>query len=107
VFSRSLATSDWKNTRFASGDVAAELLRLKRSRGKDLAILGSGSIVAPAAQAGLVDEFQLAVVPVILGAGKSMFAGIAGQMPLALMRTRKFKNGNVLLCYAPATRKGT
>jgi dihydrofolate reductase len=107
VFSRSLTTSDWENTRFARGDLAAEIRRLKRGKGKDLAILGSGSIVAQAAQAGLVDEFQLAVHPVVLGAGKSMFAGIADRLPLALAGTRRFKNGNVLLRYTPAPRKGT
>lgn len=101
VFSRTLEKAAWNNTQLLKGNPAAEVRQLKSAPGADLAILGSGSIVAQVAQAGLVDEFQLVVNPLVLGQGKSMFEGIDGKLPLKLARTRIFANGNVLLCYEP------
>jgi dihydrofolate reductase len=51
---------------------------------------------------GLVDEFQVVVIPVILGGGRTMFEGVGKTLPLELKRTRTFKNGNVFMAYGPA-----
>jgi dihydrofolate reductase len=74
---------------------------MKKESGKDMAILGSGSIVAQLAQEGLIDEYQIVVNPVVLGEGRTMFDGIKEKLALKLTKTRSFGNGNVLLCYAP------
>jgi len=42
------------------------------------------------------------VIPIALGAGKTMFDGMKEHLPLKLLRSRTFSNGNVLLCYEPA-----
>ena len=55
---------------------ACGIRKLKQQDGKDLAILGSGAIVAQLAQAGLIDEYQIMLNPVVLGKGKTMFEGI-------------------------------
>jgi dihydrofolate reductase len=102
VFSRTLGQVGWTNTRLLRGDLAAELAKLKAEPGDDLAILGSGSIVGQAAEAGLVDEFQLVVNPIVLGQGISMFGAIGEDLRMRLVKTRVFGNGNVLLCYRPA-----
>jgi dihydrofolate reductase len=102
VFSRTLAKADWVNTRLVTGDMLEEVRKLKQKPGKDLTILGSGSIVAQLAQAGLIDEYQFLLNPVVLGEGKTMFEGIKDKLTLKLITTRTFGNGNVLLCYAPA-----
>jgi dihydrofolate reductase len=102
VFSWTLREVSWNNTRLAKGDVAAEVRRLKKEQGEDMAILGSGSIVSQLASEGLIDEYQVAVCPVVLGSGKTMFDGVKGRFNLKLIRTRTFANGNVLLCYEPA-----
>jgi dihydrofolate reductase len=106
VFSRTLPGSIWNNTKVCKGDLAVQILKLKREAGADLAILGSGSIVSQAAQAGLVDEFQMVVNPLALGRGKTMFDTLDGKLPLRLTKTRVFGNGNVLLCYSPALGTG-
>jgi hypothetical protein len=41
------------------------------------------------------------VDPVALGTGRTMFDGIKEKLPLKLIKTRTFRNGNVLLCYEP------
>ncbi|MDA8138209.1 MAG: dihydrofolate reductase family protein [Desulfobacteraceae bacterium] len=99
VFSRTLKSVDWTNTRLVKEDLLGEVRRLKRSSEEDLTILGSGTIVAQLAQAGLIDEYQVLLNPVILGNGKTMFEGVQDKISLKLTRTRNFGNGNVLLCY--------
>ncbi len=101
VFTRTLDRADWENTTLVKSDPAAEVRRLK-SGSMDMVVLGSGSIVSILAREGLIDELQLIIVPVIIGKGRSMFAGVEGKLPMKLIRTRAFKNGNVLLCYEPA-----
>jgi dihydrofolate reductase len=101
VFSRTLKSADWANTRLVRDDMLAEVRRLKEGSGSGLTILGSGSLVAQLAQERLIDEFQILLNPVVLGQGKTMFEGVKDRLPLKLMSSRTFKNGTVLLDYAP------
>jgi dihydrofolate reductase len=78
-----------------------EIRRLKQQSGKDLTVLGSGSIVSQLAQAGLIDEYQVLLNPVIIGKGKTLFEGVKDRIALKLNKTRIFGNGNVLLTYEP------
>ena len=103
VFSRTLDKASWNNTRVVKENMAAEVGRMKHEPGPDMVIMGSGSIVSQLTQAGLIDEYQVVVIPVVLGSGRTMFDGIAGKLALKLTRTRVFGNGNVLLCYEPVT----
>jgi dihydrofolate reductase len=93
--------ASWSNTTLVKGDLATEVRKLKDAPGPDIAILGSGSIVSQLAQAGLIDEFQIVVNPIILGKGKPLFAGVAERLTLKRITTRTFGNGNVLVCYEP------
>ena len=101
VFSRTLNEADWVNTRLVQDDMLGEVRKLKQQSGQDLTVLGSGSIVAQLAQAGLIDEYQVLLNPVVLGKGKTMFEGIKDRITLKLTKSRNFGNGNVLLCYVP------
>jgi dihydrofolate reductase len=101
VFSRTLDKASWSNTRLVKGDLVTEVRKLKQQPGRGMVILGSGSIVARLAGAGLIDEYQIMITPVVLGAGRTLFAGIGRQLDLKLTRTRTFGNGNVVLCYEP------
>ena len=99
VFSRSVKESDWKNTRFFSGDVAEEVRRMKSQDGPDMIIMGSGSMVQQLTDARLIDAYQFVVTPVVLGAGRTMFEKIRVPMELKRTGTREFSNGNVLVQY--------
>jgi dihydrofolate reductase len=99
VFSRTLDKVAWNNTRLVKGDLAAEVRKMKKAPGGDMVIMGSGSIVSPLAREGLIDEYQLVIVPVVLGAGRTQFDGLKEKLSLRLTNSRVFKNGNVFLCY--------
>ena len=101
VFSRTLDEASWNNTKLVTEDMIGEIRKMKREPGEDMAILGSGSIVSQLAQNGLIDEYQIVVIPVALGKGRTMFEGVKEKVPLKLTKTRAFSNGNVLLCYEP------
>lgn len=100
VFSTTLESVGWANTRLLDDDPVDAIRRLKAADGPAMVILGSGSLVAQLAPAGLIDEYQLVVVPVILGAGRTLFEGVEPMLPLQLTHTRAFANGNVVLTYA-------
>ncbi|HVU49316.1 MAG TPA: dihydrofolate reductase family protein [Polyangia bacterium] len=102
VFSRTLARADWRGTRIVRGDLVAEMRRLKREAGAPLVILGSGSLVGPLVAAGLVDELQVLVAPIVLGAGRTMFGGMDRPIALKLTSTRAFANGKLFNVYEPA-----
>jgi len=102
VFSRTLGKAGWNNVTLVNEDPSAALGRLKREQGPDLVILGSGTIVAQAAAAGLIDEYQFVVNPVILGTGRSLFESVSTRPQLKLLKNRAFKNGRTYLTYAPA-----
>ena len=101
VFSRTLDKASWKNTKLVKGDLVAEVRKMKAEPGEGMAILGSGSIVSQLAQEGLIDEYQIALNPIVLGKGRTMFDGIKEKLSLKLVKTRAFSNGNVMLWYEP------
>jgi dihydrofolate reductase len=101
VFSRTLGKASWKNTRLVKGDLVAEVRKMKAEPGPDMAILGSGTIVSQLAQAGLIDELQIVVNPIVLGKGRTLFGSVERKIGLRRIRTRPFGNGNVVLWYEP------
>lgn len=102
VFSKTLDKATWNNTRLVHGNPVAEIPRMKKEPGLDMVIFGSGSIVAQLAAAGLIDEYQLVVKPIVLGAGRTLFESIKNKISLKRTTSRTFGNGNVLLGYEPA-----
>jgi dihydrofolate reductase len=102
VVSRTMTDASWNNTTVLKGDLVSAIRSLKRSDGPGIVILGSGSIVAQLAAAALIDRYQFVVKPVVLGAGRSMFAGLPAPVELKPMSTRIFGNGSVLLGYERA-----
>jgi dihydrofolate reductase len=100
VFSRTLKKVEWKNSRLATGGVAEEIRKMKEQPGKDIGI-GGTSLVAVLAPLGLIDDYRILVVPVVLGSGKSLFKDIKKSISLKLRETRTFGSGLVLLAYQP------
>src|ERR1700741_17994 len=101
VFSRTLSTAGWANTRLIKDNLVEELTQLKQSPGKDMVVLGSGSIVTQLADAGLVDQYEIMLNPVAIGQGTPIFHNISHPLQLELTETRAFKSGVILLRYLP------
>jgi len=99
VFSNSMKKAEWVNTTLISGDIIAQMRKMKAEPGKDMTILGSGSIVSQFADVGLIDSIQIMIDPVVLGSGTSIFNEMKSKLELKLTDTRTFKSGVVLLSY--------
>ncbi|MBA2381234.1 MAG: dihydrofolate reductase family protein [Chloroflexi bacterium] len=97
VFSTSLESVEG-NSRLVRGDVGEELSKLKAEFDGDLEV-GGPTLAAEFIERGLVDEFQLVVHPVILGAGTPFFPALAKPIGLRLRETRRFASGAMLLDY--------
>jgi dihydrofolate reductase len=104
VFSRSLRKPalTWANTRVVEGDAAKVMRALKKEKGPDMVILGSGTLVAALTDANLVDAYTVVVNPLVLGGGRTMFDGVKRRAQLTLTSTRAFENGNVALRFERA-----
>ena len=99
VFSRTLKTATWQNSRVVSGLDPHAIEALKREPGQDMMIFGSGSIVSQLTEHGLIDEYQFAVCPVLIGRGRSLFTGVSTRWKLELREARTLRSGNVILRY--------
>lgn len=101
VFSRTLPAVEWNNSILLKEVVPEEITKLKNEAGQDMLIYGSASLVRALTNHSLIDEYQVLVHPVILGGGKQLFQGIAGQQKLKLVRTKNFPSGVIGLYYQP------
>ena len=82
VFSKTLDKvewGNWNNARLVKKNIAEEVSKLKQQPGKNIVIYGSATIVRTFMQLGLIDEYQLLVHPIVLGAGKPLFKDIQNQ----------------------------
>ena len=102
VFSKTLASIEWQNTRLVKENFVEEVTKLKNQPGKDLIIFGSSDLAVTFIAHGLIDEFRIMLNPVVLGDGKPLFKGLPAKLDLKLTKTRVFASGNVLLYYEPA-----
>ncbi len=104
VFSRTLESTpwgEWNNATLIKGDTDEAIARLKAQDGKDLVILGSGTLVASLTARGLIDEYRILVNPVVLGTGTPLFRNRTTPLPLTLVATKTFQSGLVALHYIP------
>ena len=76
VFSKTLSSVEWQNTRLVKENITEEISKLRQQPGKDLIIFGSSDLAATFIQHGLIDEYRIMVNPVVLGNGKPLFKGI-------------------------------
>ena len=101
VFSRTLDSVEWNNSRLVKEVVPEEIEQLKHEPGRDMVIYGSASLVRTLTNLGLIDEYQILVHPVILGSGKPLFQDIKHQVKLKLVNTKTHPSGVVVLSYQP------
>ncbi|MHB8566345.1 MAG: dihydrofolate reductase family protein [Nitrososphaerales archaeon] len=101
VFSRSLPSAPWKPSTIVRENPGEAISKMKKESGKDLVVVGSGSVVNSLVREGLVDEYRIRVRPIILGAGKQLFSDRNARHPLKLVSSKQFDNGVIGLHYEP------
>jgi dihydrofolate reductase len=106
VFSHTLKNVEWESAKLANRDIEEEVLELKQQSGKDI-LVGSRSLIIQLMKLNLIDEYQLCIHPVIVGAGLPLFENIKDRTVLKLIKTKTFGGGAVTLYYEPINEKTT
>ena len=100
VFSRTLRQSDHKNVPVIGENWKEVVQSLREEEGKDIWLFGGGSLFRSLAEEGLVDTVEVAIVPVLLGAGIPLVAESSKRIGLTLKEHRLYeKTGTVSLVY--------
>jgi dihydrofolate reductase len=100
VYSRTLQEPLTKSTRIERDFDPDQVRELKAAASQDLTV-GGAHLAAQAIAAGLVDEYQLFLVPAIVGGGTRALPDKV-RLDLTLAQEHRFANGFTYLCYHPA-----
>ncbi len=104
AFSRVVVTStlkklEWAGSTVLTGDVVEGVAALKEQPGRAILVTGSTTLVRALLRAGLVDELNLLVHPIVLGKGDRLFDDLDQTIPLRLESSAAFGSGVVHAVY--------
>lgn len=102
-FSKTLKKAPWGKwpaAKVVADDVVSAVKDLKAQNGKDMALWGSISLAQDLMKANLIDEYQLRIVPVLLGGGTLLFKE-SDQLNLELTMSKAYPSGLLLAHYRP------
>jgi dihydrofolate reductase len=102
VASRTMTTADWAGTTVLNGDVATQVRELKERDGGTISVLGSPGLVQTLMADDLVDEYALAIHPIVLGSGKKLFRDARQAAKLELVDCVTTTTGVLMTTYRPA-----
>ena len=91
----------WQNSTLIKDNVAEEIAELKRQPGKDIGIVGAGTLVRSLLRDDLLDELRLMVHPIVLGGGRRLFEDGGYRKDLELVDSKTFGTGVLYLTYRP------
>jgi dihydrofolate reductase len=101
IASTTLKDPTW-NATVIDGDVAQTLAELKRKPGRTIVKYGCGRLTRTLVEHGLIDEFHISVVPVVVGGGTRLFESVdPARLNLELAEMETIENGIVSLTYVP------
>ncbi len=103
VFTQTLRSADWTNSRIATGSAAEEIAQLQRQPGKPIGVAGGATFVQTLLKEQLVDQLRLTIHPVVLGGGLRLFTK---PVALKLLEATTFDTGSVVHTYQVATTAG-
>ena len=98
VFSHTLKNVDWKNSTLKHELIKEEILELKQQTGKPI-LVGSPSLIASLTQFDLIDEYQLAIQPTVVGKGLPLFKNISERVDLKFLKSKPFECGVIIHYY--------
>jgi dihydrofolate reductase len=99
VASTTLGSSDWHDTTVLDADVPARVAELKEGDGGPILVAGSRTLVHSLLEAGLVDELNLQIFPLVLGSGARLYPETAEPLNLELASSEALPNGVLLQTY--------
>jgi dihydrofolate reductase len=102
VATRTLHDLTWANAEVLPGELEEAVAGLRAGGDGNLVVLGSGVLVAQLIDAGLVDEYQLFVHPLVLGTGKRLFTTTREPQRLRLIDVTPTTTGVLMVSYATA-----
>jgi dihydrofolate reductase len=102
VFTRKTGLPTTEQVEFVNGDIISFTQKLKEEAQEDIWLIGGGQINTLLWNAGLIDEMQVFVMPIVLGEGIPLFAPHPQEGMLALQESQAFASGAVLLRYGQA-----
>jgi dihydrofolate reductase len=95
----------WPGSTLLRGDVVEAVRELKAGEGGAISVAGSPTLVRSLLAAGVLDELQLMISPVVAGGGRrTLFAGDAAQQQLELVSATGTSTGTIIATYRPAAR---
>jgi dihydrofolate reductase len=101
VVSRTLRNADaWQNSVLLHGDAVDTVGKLKAGSDRDLAIVGSASLVRSLHAAALIDHYTLLICPLTLGGGTRLFEGPAPLTEFELTGSVTTTKGVIIARYA-------
>lgn len=102
VFSRTLENAEWGPAEIFDRDLGAEIAGLK-SRGDEGTVLvhGGPTFAQSLTRLGLVDEYQMMVVPIAIGAGHSPFGDLDEHLRLDVVQEKRFRSGALAQILVP------
>ncbi len=105
VASRTLTQDDltWNTTLLSPDDAIADIAARRAADGGDLVLMGSASLAADLLAAGLVDELNVMIEPILLGGGKRIFPSDGTARPLQLVSCVTAATGVQVCTYHPAS----
>ena len=99
VASRTLTEVGWKNSHLLGPDVPAAVKKLRAEPGGEIRVWGSTVLIRTLAEHDLIDEYRLAVYPLVLGTGKKLFSDGFALARLTLVETRALRSGVLVNTY--------
>ena len=92
----------WNNSYLVTGDVAAEIAKLKQMDGPDLWVHGSGNLIQTLLKNSLIDQMVVWTFPVTIGNGKKLFAEGTQAQEFKMMDSKISSTGVIIGTYEPA-----
>jgi dihydrofolate reductase len=99
IFSQTIKTADWASTSIASGDLGAEMGKLKLDGDGYIVAHGGIGFWRSLIRRDLIDEYRLSLFPYLAGTGTRLFAGLGRSPRLKLVSATAFGNGITELAY--------
>jgi dihydrofolate reductase len=99
VASRTLTEVGWQNSQLLGRDVPAAVETLRAKPGGEIRVWGSTELIRTLAEHDLIDEYRLAVYPLVLGTGKKLFSDGFALARLILVASRALRSGVLVNTY--------